>query len=69
MQKADPENEVSVEELVQVAALLFGRPADLAEAFAGMKAGGLVLKPLDFLRGRNVDIVFDGFRIGHPVVQ
>ena len=48
------------EEVVEFPAVLFGRAADLALAFAGVEAGGLELEAFDLFGGGDVDVVVDG---------
>ena len=47
--------------IVQIPSFFFCWPPDLAGAFAGMKAGGLVFQAADLFFGCNIDIMFDGF--------
>jgi hypothetical protein len=53
----------------QIPSIFFRRPADLALAFARIETGGLILEPLDFFGGGDVDIIADGLAVLHTVVE
>ena len=56
-------------EVAEFAAVFFCGAADLALAFAGVEAGGLVLESFDFFGGGDVDVIFNSQGVLQAMVE
>jgi AraC-like ligand binding domain len=56
-------------EVAEFAPVFFCGAADLALAFAGVEAGGLVLESFDFFGGGDVDVIFNSLSVLQAMVE